>query len=393
MSSGASLRARAWCSLGLMVLLWTPGAAGQVIGYRTWTGNGGTDNWSDPSNWESSEVPRPTDLVEFAPSPTGRRTARQDLASPLPLTGLWFGPSAGSFEVSGNPVRLTAASGVPAIADRSAFGTARVISAPVELDNAIIVEGSTDAGPSNAGLTLRDVSGPGSLTLDSGFLRVGRATYTGPTVVRGQLQIGGWPRNFQDFIVGSTEGQGDYLIEPASPSGSALLSGTGTIGLAPGKSITVGRGGHISPDYFALGPVVAALTVNGDVRFDDGGSYDVQMLYAVPDRLTVNGLLDLTGAGDALNFAGFVPGPGTYRIVVADYQTRLGEFDIFRGSVSQAMGNTNYPATLSYTSASGAGPGQVIVTVTVPEPGGIAAAAAAAGMVLLARRRRTDRRR
>jgi len=47
-----------------------------------------------------------------------------------------------------------------------------------------------------------------------------------------------------------------------------------------------------------------------------------------------------------------------------------------------------YPIRVSYTSAAGAGPGQVIVTVTTPEPAVFATGGAVAALALMARRRR-----
>ena len=371
-------------------------ARAQVSDYydHAWTGNGATGNWSDPGNWTrnpdgaaSGAVPGQFEILNIGPTTTARSVTNQDLASPLNVVALRFDPDLGDFEITGSPIRLSAIVGETTIVDGpSGFrSTARVISAPVELDGAVSVAGSISGAP---GMTLRQVGGAGSLTVNSGFLRVLRATYTGSTTVHGELQVGGWVRNFSEFIPGSTEGQGDYLVEGATPSTTARLTGTGTIGLAPGKRITIGRGGHLSPDYFALGPVATTITVNGDVRFGDGSAYDVWGQLGSGDRLTVNGLLDLTGAGDSLNFGGIVVHGGVYNIVVADYQSRLGEFDVVNGQGFDAVfSSIRYPIRVSYTSAAGAGPGQVIVTVTTPEPAAFGLGALAVACGLLARRR------
>jgi autotransporter-associated beta strand protein len=217
-----------------------------------------------------------------------------------------------------------------------------------------------------------DVSGTGSISVTRGRVRLAHATYTGTTTVSsGEVQIGGWVRGFgqsSDFVVGSTANQGDYLIRPDSASGNASLTGTGTIGLAPGHKITVENGGVIDSTYDALGPVATKLTINGGLRIGDlGRVFSFSPGPGDADAIDVNGVLDLTGTGDSLEFGGIFIRPGV--VVVAEYDTRLGEFDHFGYSLSTAGVPIPVPltATLSYTSAPNAGPGQVIITI-VPEP-------------------------
>jgi hypothetical protein len=269
--------------------------------------------------------------------------------------------------------------------DDSTLGGRRIIRSRLQIDGAARVRGRNDAAGNS--LTLKDVSGSGSLTLATGNLRIGHATYAGTTTISGgTLQIGGWTTvsPFQEFMDGSTQGQGDYLIRPSSPS-AAGLEATGTIGLASGKGITVDGGGYLAPGYNALANVATTLSVNGSVRFGDAGHYRVWSSGAASTSLLdVNGRLDLTGRGDVLDFTGLFQQSGT--VVVAEYESRIGEFDLLHTAFTGGRGVET--ATISYTSEAGEGPGKVLVTVMVPEPASCAVIGAAAAVLLLKRRRR-----
>jgi hypothetical protein len=347
----------------------------------TWTGLGATDHWSDPANWAENRAPTsPQEVLAFAPTATGRATSRQDVADPFLVgTGIRLNSGSSVFEITGNPIQLL---GGGFIADETLRSGARVISAPLRLDGATEVRTLRGGSFENPGLTLMDVSGPGSISVTGGRVQLAHASYTGTTTVtNGEVQVGGWVRGIglpSPFVVGATEGQGDYLIRPDSVTGTARLTGTGTIGLAPGRKITVENGGIIDSAHDALGPVATKLAINGNLRIGDlGRGFSFSPGPGDADVIDVNGVLDLTGIGDSLELGAFFIGTGT--IVVAEYDTRLGEFDRFNYSLM----DPSFPpgpvrtATLSYTSAAGAGPGQVIVTV-VPEP------ATSAAVILLA---------
>jgi hypothetical protein len=148
----------------------------------------------------------------------------------------------------------------------------------------------------------------------------------------------------------------------------------GTIGLAAGGKVNL-TGGAIQPgNGFGLGGEDGGypLAINGgDLIFGDNSKYTCNFLTQSFDVI-VNGLLDLRGAGDAINlpFPFLPPNAGIRQYVVIEYQNRLGAFDII---------NKPAYATVAYTSAENSGPGQVIVTV--PEPGG--ALASVSGVVAL----------
>lgn len=146
-----------------------------------------------------------------------------------------------------------------------------------------------------------------------------------------------------------------------------------------------------SPGYSAASDVSARLTINGDLRFGEGGYYEAWAVSTgvpgrppsfVSDVIDVNGLLDLSGPRDALDFDGSFMIPGS--VVVAEYETRLSEFDALNQGLNLSHWIRNARAILSYASAEGAGPGQVIVTV-VPEPVAGAVALAALGKLSLRR--------
>lgn len=198
------------------------------------------------------------------------------------------------------------------------------------------------------------ITGVGSLTvIGDGVTTVRSASYSGPTTVRGVLRLGG----YVDDITGvppsfSSTNQADYTVTP-----TGTLAGYGTVGLAAGGKVTL-AGGNIQPsngEGIGLGDQdPGTLTINGDLVFGDGARYSCIFHVAsgpgTPSFLDVNGTLDLRGVGDRFGST-FVSNPGTY--LVAEYQNRLGSFDI---------GSSN----LIYTSAENSGPGQIFMVV--PEP-------------------------
>jgi autotransporter-associated beta strand protein len=326
-----------------------------------------------------------TQTVTFWPLASARPTSHQDVADPYSVGTLKLAAGAAGLEIDGKRLRLAGQTSL--LQDDSTLGGPRVLRAPLQIDGAVRVRGRNEAAGN--GLTLTDVSGAGSITLVTGSLRIGHASYSGATTVSGgTLQIGGWTtvNPLREFLAGSTQGQGDYLVRPASPS-PATLEGTGTIGLASGKSIVVDAGGTLAPGYNGLPNVATTLAVNGNVRFGDGGHYRVWSAGAeATSLLDVNGRLDLLGRNDVMDFTGLFQQSGT--VVVAEYESRLGEFDLLRTVFTGGRGGET--ASISYTSESGEGPGKVLVTVTVPEPA-LCATAGGASVAFLLRRRRSAR--
>ena len=341
-----------------------------------WTGGGATDNWSDTGNWKLGVPPQPASPVLFQASPRTRSV--QDLGNPFTVAGLLFESSPGGIRIEGNPIHFV--SDNTEIFDNSTtLFEGPVVAAPVRFSGPVAWVGDVAGGYHDPGVTLLEVSGPGSLVVNTrGRARVGHATYTGTTTIRqGIFEVGGNYGSGFTHIEGLTENQGDYLVRP-DPGASAVLSGSGTIGLAPGGKITVEGGGMVSPDMMTIGePASTRITVLGDVRFGDGGVYQ-----STPDLLDVRGLLDLTGVNDVLRFSSHRPEP--HSITVARYQSRLGEFDRIESLGTFPLEG---PIIVSYTSAPGAGPGEVVVTV-LPEPATTAGATTALAVAALRRRRR-----
>src|SRR5687768_2290902 len=152
-------------------------ARGQV---HVWTGGGAAADWSDPANWKDASVPQsPAAAVVFEPRFDGRRVSRQHVADPFEAGGLLFNVSDTYFEVTGNPIRLRDFGGI--FDDSPARGT-RIVRAPLQLNGRLEVE-AMPGTISSPGLNLLDVSGPGSLSVRRGLVRLGRATYTGTTTV------------------------------------------------------------------------------------------------------------------------------------------------------------------------------------------------------------------
>jgi hypothetical protein len=287
---------------------------------QTYTGGGTSSNWSDSANWDPAVVPAPgpTRAITIDPprEPRGPLTlVNQDVADPFALNQFAFNARGRNVTLDGG--RIVFAGDNPFLHSIAAVTDSRVIRQTVEINGPLSVHGERPFGLVYGGLTLKEVVGTGSVTLSDGVLRYGRASYTGTTTVRGGiLEIGGWTYGgpFGEFMEGATQGQGDYFIGPTSDVLlTPTLSGVGTIGLAPGRRVTVQGGGSINPGHSALGDVAARLTIHGGLRIGDEGHYQVWAqnapmatpeLVKFSDVVDVNGLLDLSSAVDRLDFNG-----------------------------------------------------------------------------------------
>src|SRR3954447_6545688 len=327
--------------------------AGEMAGAGvTWTGLGTSNNWSDGANWGGGVAPSTGAAVVFAGQT--RPNTIQDFAGGIDVGSLRFATTAGAFNIDGQPIGISSNGSVQSSAARTAvIGSELRISGPTMI--------STDVLENQNGLTLKNVSGSGSITVQgvrgaglTADVVIGSASYTGTTIVNsGSLRIGGFARvsPYGELLIGTTTNQGDYTINHAG------IGGIGTIGLRAGGKITL-NGGFLSPGTGALAPDTAPLTIHGDLVFGDNSSFQAEGFPVACDHVTVDGLLDLRGVNDHLFALVSAGTSGTATYVLMDYQMRLGSFD--------SLQNMPANARLIYTSGEGAGPGQVIIVI--PEP-------------------------
>jgi fibronectin-binding autotransporter adhesin len=340
----------------------------------TWTGLGTTNNWSDGANWGGGVAPSPGAAVVFD-GQTHLNTV-QDFPGGIDVGSIRFGTIAGDFNIDGQAIGIQSNGFVQMNAGQTAVigselrlaGPTMLASNALENQNGLALKNVSGSG----GITVQGVRGAGGLTVD---VVIGSASYTGTTTVTsGSLRVGGFARvsPYGELLTGTTTNQGDYTINP-----NAVLSGSGTIGLHAGGKVTL-NGGVISPGVGALAPDTAPLTIHADLVFGDSSSFRAEGASGVCDHVTVDGLLDLRGVHDHLFtlVSGGTSGMASY--VLMHYQMRLGAFD----SVQNMPAN----AQLIYTSAEGAGPGQVIIVV--PEAASGASAAIFTAVSVTVRRTR-----
>lgn len=143
--------------------------------------------------------------------------------------------------------------------------------------------------------------GEGTLVL------AGDASYSVPTGVEaGRL-----------LVNGTTSSQGSYTV-----ASGATLGGNGTIGLSGGNSVTVD--GTLAP-----GTSIGTLAVEGDVAFNDGSTFLVELDGTTTDLLKITGNLDL-GSTSILDVSGTADGVTNYTI--ASFTDGLeGTFDSITG--------------------------------------------------------------
>lgn len=222
------------------------------------------------------------------------------------------------------------------------------------------------------------VGGSSLIKTGAGTLELaGANTYTGTTAVSAGTLL----------ILGATSGQGNYIV-----GAGGVLGGNGTIGLAPGNSVTI-AGSSLADALLAPGTSIGTLHVAGDVRFGDYGGLLIELDPASSALLAVDGGLDLASAGmlDRLYVSGTLGSIPAYTLVTYT-GTRTGLFDevYFNGSLvmdPELGGIGSY--RLAYGDASN-GDIQLLFTTSetvVPEPTSLALLALAT--VLMQRRRQS----
>ncbi|WP_422630799.1 autotransporter domain-containing protein [Pseudomonas mucidolens] len=120
-----------------------------------------------------------------------------------------------------------------------------------------------------------DISGHGGLTKQGigALVLSGTNTYSGPTLVNQGLLA----------VTGS-------LTSAVTVGDSGVLGGSGTVG-----ALTASRGGTVAP-----GNSIGTLNVAGDVRFDAGSTYAVELSDSASDRIVAGGSATLNGGNVTL---------------------------------------------------------------------------------------------
>jgi autotransporter-associated beta strand protein len=138
------------------------------------------------------------------------------------------------------------------------------------------------------------ISGSGGILVENGTQTfTGANTYTGITrIMSGEL-----------VIDGNTSGQGNYIVGDASRP-SAVLSGSGAIGLSANSLVALGTpGSRLAPGRrTAIGTLNVAASGAGGVSFGDRGTFDVDVgANGSSDHLAITGgSLIISGSMDTL---------------------------------------------------------------------------------------------
>jgi hypothetical protein len=354
-----------------------------------WTGASGSDlNWSTPGNWAGGIAPvsSPTSRVEvlipeFGPS----QVPVQDFPAGFEVGELRVG---GVYAMMGN--RLVVRRGI------------RVQHLPTPAPF------WSPGGP--------DISLPGNATLQSELPwnsrpgEVAWAAHFDNIDAGGDLAVSGSVRVFRLQHAGTLTVAAQSLLvlrgAPAelAPRGSIVVNGgldlVGDFRFAPGARLDLSNGvlDQGRNDNTLGVPTTGSARIDGDVRlgqwFVGGvGSFGMSP-YPPNDQLLITGELDLSTASlhpDSYGWADISPAvPLPPYLVLASYGSRLGSFSQTTLPVSIRDWTTGvsrfFDAPIVYTSAPGAGPGEI--RLLLPEPTAASSLALAALLLLRGRTRR-----
>lgn len=174
------------------------------------------------------------------------------------------------------------------------------------------------------------------------------------------------------FATSYTQTGGRTHVSGTLQSGSVRIQG-GTLAGSGWFQLSgeISGAGTLSPDSGV--DAIGTITWNGDVTFANGGVYEADLGDLACDSLEVGNHLDLSGPDDTLVLRGGVDG-GRYVIAHATYGL-VGQFDHVTSGYT-----VEYDTSTPYDY-------QVIVHVSVPEPGALMLLPA--GLAFLCRRQRT----
>jgi autotransporter-associated beta strand protein len=233
----------------------------------------------------------------------------------------------GGTSVSGGTLMLSGAGTLGATNGSSTVGSGGTLDlgsttqtqASVNLNGGTIRNGSLNAAITSTGGTLNGIGGSASLITTSGTTTLlGASTYTGGTTVNGGVLD----------VLGT-------ISDPTVNAGGTL-TGTGAVG-----ATQINAGGTFMPGNGTPG---SSMTVNGNLAFQSGAIYLVQVSPASSSFATVNGAATLGGATVGAMFA-----QGSY---VYKQYTILSTTGGVTGTFSPIPVTTNLPSgfvtTLSY---------------------------------------------
>lgn len=203
--------------------------------------------------------------------------------------------SSGSTTVEGHNITVAANSGGTLILGSSETGiTESKFTGIVTLNGDLSVT-SSKTGAGMVSFT-KCLAGVGSVTKIGSGTAVfsGTNNYTGSTTVNtGRL-----------LVNGTTSGQGHYVV-----NAGGTLGGTGNVGLASGKTVTVAAGGVIAPGNSGVG----TLKVNGGFVLGENSTYDWEYKNTTGDVVSITGALSLPAVATVTvtQVSGELPNPMT----------------------------------------------------------------------------------
>ncbi|MDB5581055.1 MAG: putative outer rane autotransporter, partial [Bradyrhizobium sp.] len=189
-------------------------------------------------------------------------------------------------------------------------------SGAVTLTTATLTTGSDNTSTTYSGST----AGTGGVTKTGtgNFIYTGTSAYTGATTVDGgTLTING--------SIASSSG--------VTVNNGGILGGTGTV-----SSTTINSGGALAP-----GNSIGTITVNGNLTFNTGAAYNVEVSPSTSDRTNVTGIATLNGATVAANFSA-----GSYLVRQYTIANATGGVSGTFGSLVNTNLPVNFAANLRY---------------------------------------------
>jgi autotransporter-associated beta strand protein len=236
-------------------------------GNDTWSGLGTDDNWGTAANWTAGSANQPPASGDALIFSGHTQTTANNNFSGYSFAGLTFSTSAGSFDLTGNPLTTTAA-----VVDNSSNFEA--IQLPMILGSSTNLIQVGSGGSLLLGGVISDGGNAYALNFAGGGLvtLTNASTYTGSTIVSaGTVTL--------DFNDG---GQTNNLISPTS----ALVLGGGTLNLNAGSNSVFSAQTFASTAINSGDNIISAAPASGT-------NYPNLVLGAITD--TVGGVVEFVG--------------------------------------------------------------------------------------------------